>query len=191
MELGLLSAEMCFLVGRRKAAELSETEFRVEHQQLTTRLRAWRDTLHPRLTDPVNLVTRLSSPTTTTTRGRERNSTKLFNYFPNNQAPLYAEPFCFTTAMICEWHSVVLMHLCQAAGNAPAEAATIAQLGEMAQHAVAVCEIIEAAERWPMVPRGLLMMLHPALGMASVFLPRSARVHMWLRKKFAWLESCG
>lgn len=48
---------MCFLVARRKAAELSEAEFRVEHQKLTTRLRAWRDTLYPRLTDPANLVT--------------------------------------------------------------------------------------------------------------------------------------
>lgn len=184
--LGHISVDMCILVGRRKAAELTEAEFRAEHQQLTIRLRAWRDSLHPSLTNPANLV--VLSPVATS-GGQQDN--KLFNYFPNGQAPLYAEPFCFTTAMICEWHSVVLMHLCQASGDAVAEAAAVAQLGDMSQHAVAVCEIIEAAERWPMVPKGLLMMLHPALGMASIFLPRSAGHYMWLRKQFAWLESCG
>lgn len=178
--------DSCFLIGRRKANELTEAEFRAEHQSHTTRLREWRDTLHPALMDPANLVVR--SPATSSSQG---NNSELFSYFPTNQVPLYVEPFCFTTAMICEWHSVVLMHLCQAAGDSLAEAAAIAQLGDMSLHAVAVCQIIEAAGSWPMVPKGLLMMLHPVVGLASVFLPRSARHHMWLRKQFAWLESCG
>ncbi|CAN8102972.1 unnamed protein product [Discula destructiva] len=180
--LGLISVDMCILAARRKTGELTENEFRAEHKHLTTRLREWRDTLDPGLADPAHLVL-------TSLRGSPSSQSKLFSYF-SDHVPLYAEPYCFTTAIICEWHSMVLMHLCQA-GDTRAEAEAVAQLGDPSQHAVAICEIIDAAERWPMVPHGLLMMLHPVLGLAAVFLPRSTRHHVWLREQFAWLESCG
>lgn len=184
--LGVIGVDMCLLAARRKAGEItSEEEFSAEHQSLTTRLREWRDALPAQLTDPADLA-----PTSSNAA-----SSSLFTYHSapaeRTAVPVFAEPLCFTTAIICEWHSLVLMHLCQAAGDAAAQAAAEAQLGDLAQHAAAICAIIETLVRWPRVPKGLLMMLHPVLGMAAVFLPRSARHRMWLREQFAWLESCG
>lgn len=184
-QLCLISFDMCELVGRRKAGEVSEPEFGAAHQQITASLRAWRDTLHPALTDAAYLVV-AAAP---------NNNSELFSYFvaPAQPVPLYREPLSFTTAILCWWHSMVLMHLCQAtqAAAGAVQADAVAQLGDTAQHAAAVCEIIEAAARWPLRSNGLLMMLHPALGMAALFLPRSTRHHRWLREQFAWLESCG
>lgn len=184
-QLGLLSMDMCLLNARIKSGEGTKEELTAEHIQLTIGLREWRDNLHPGLADPANLVSSasLDSPM----------SPRLFNYFPDH-VPLFVEPFCFATANVCEWHSIVLMHTTQAeqAGDVLAVAEAKAQLGDdAAAHAVAICEIIDAAGRWPLVPKGMLMMMHPVLGVAAMFLERSTRNHMWLREKLAWLESCG
>lgn len=180
-QLGLISVDMCLLVGSRKAGELTEDEFRIEQQQVARRLLEWRESLHPLLTDPAHLV-QTSAPASPDSQS------KLFSYFTNH-VPLYDGPLCFTTALICEWHSMVLMHLCQATEDITVKESSI--LGDTAQHAMAICEIIEAAGRWPTVPRDLLTMLHPTLVMAAMFLPRSTRLHMWLKEQFAGLESCG
>lgn len=180
-QLGLISVDMCLLVGRRKAGEMTKDEFKAEHKQLTSRLLEWRDTLHPALTNPAHLVVN-SAPASPI------GQSKLFSYFTDH-VPLYDGPLCFVTAIICEWHSMALMHLCQATKDIAAEEAPI--LGDTSQHAMAICEIIEAAGRWPTVPKDLLTMLHPALVMAAMFLPRSTRHHRWLREQFAGLESCG
>lgn len=180
-ELGLISVDMCLLVSRRKAGELAEDDFKSEHKQLASRLLMWRDTLPAVLTNPAHLVM-ASAPAS------PLHSSKLFTYFIDH-VPLYDEPLCFTTAIICEWHSMVLTHLCQATDDILAEEAPM--LGNTAQHAVAVCEIIEAAGRWPAFPKDLLTMLHPSLSLAAMFLPPSTRHHMWLREQFAGLEGCG
>lgn len=180
-QLGLISVDMCLLVGRRKAGELNEGEFRIEQKNTAKRLLEWRENLHPILTDPAHLVL-------TPTPDSPVSQSKLFNYFTDH-VPLYDGPLCFTTAIICEWHSMVLMHLCQATEDISVQEDSI--LGDTSQHAMAICEIIEAAGRWPTVPKDLLTMLHPTLIMAAMFLPRSTRHHMWLREQFAGLESCG
>lgn len=181
-QLRLISVDMCLLVGRRKAGELTEDEFQSEQKHLAYRLLDWRDTLHPVLTDPAHLVMP-SAPASPV------GQFKLFSYFADH-VPLYDGPLCFTTAIICEWHSMVLMHLCQGMEDASFED-EISVLGDTSQHAMAICEIIEAAGRWPTVPKDLLTMLHPSLSMAAMFLPRSTRHHTWLREQFAGLESCG
>ncbi|KAJ4422283.1 hypothetical protein N0V82_003038 [Gnomoniopsis sp. IMI 355080] len=180
-QLGLISVDMCLLVGRRKAGELTEETFRIEQQNVAKRLLEWRETLHPVLTDPAHLV-ETSAPASPVSQS------KLFSYFTDH-VPLYDGPLCFTTALICEWHSMVLMHLCQATEDLVSREPSI--LGDAAEHAMAICEIIEAAGRWPTIPKDLLTMLHPTLVMAAMFLPRSTRHHMWLREQFAGLESCG
>lgn len=174
--LRIISRDMCSLVARRKTGEFSEDTFQAEHKKLSIRLRKWRDNLHPVLINPACLAT---API---------GQIKLFKYF-SDYVPVYEPPLCFTTALICEWHSVSLMHLCQVTGDGLAEASTI--LGDMAQNSEAICEIIEVAQHCSTIPEGLLTMLHPSLSMAAIFLPRSLQHHAWLRKQFVLVESSG
>lgn len=181
-QLRLISRDMCSLVARRKSGEFTEDTFQAEHRKITLRLREWRDNLHPALTNPALLVPVPNS-------GTHAAQPKLFNSILG-PVPIYDQPLSFTTALICEWHSVAVVHLCQVSGDG-SEAAAATVLGDTSQNAGAVCQIIEAAKNWPATPEGLLTMLHPALEMAGLFLPRSLRHHKWLREQFAWVESYG
>lgn len=180
-QLRLMTRDMCSLLARRKTGEFTEDIFQTEHRKMTIRLREWRDTLHPALTNPARLVT-------TSDPGAQATQLKLFNSI-SGPIPIYDPPVSFTTALICEWHSVTVVHLCQVTGDSAAAASAI--LGDISRNSGAVCQIIEAAKYWPTRPKGLLTMLHPSLGLASLFLPRSLRIHKWLREQFAWVESCG
>ncbi|KAJ4387151.1 hypothetical protein N0V93_007740 [Gnomoniopsis smithogilvyi] len=180
-QLGLISVDMCLLVSQRKTGDLTEDMFRIEQRNVAKRLLEWRETLHPVLTDPAHLV-KTFAPASPVSQS------KLFSY-STDHVPLYDGPLCFTTALICEWHSMVLMHLCQATEDITVKEPSI--LGDTAEHAMAICELIEAAGQWPTFPKDLLTMLHPTLIMAAMFLPRSTRHHMWLKEQFAGLESCG
>lgn len=180
-QLRLMTRDMCSLIARRKSGEFAEDTFQTEHKKMTIRLREWRDTLHPALTNPARLAPSINSMTKTSQR-------KLFNSILG-PVPIYEAPLSFTTALICEWHSVTLVHLCQVTGDSGAGASAV--LGDISRNAGAVCQIIDAAKNWPNRPHGLLTMLHPALGMAGLFLPRTVAIHKWLREQFAWLESCG
>ncbi|KAF3767367.1 hypothetical protein M406DRAFT_252114 [Cryphonectria parasitica EP155] len=176
--LRLLSMDMCCITSRRKTGELTEEEFGVEHSRLSLRLKSWREHLDPMLTDP----SRRFKPLT------QSDQTRLFHYFPDG-APLYEGPLAHTTVLLTEWHSMILMHMTQISNDLLANASAI--LGDMAQHAEAICQIIEAAEQWTTIPSGLLTMLHPSLAIAAMYLMKSPRRYAWLREKLSYLEHCG
>lgn len=178
-QLQLLSRDICSLVARRKTGEFTEQAFQAEHGKMTIRLREWRNALHPAAVDPAGFAS--SQPGTPVGRP------ELFDRGPYAAPAHHGSPF--TTALICGWHSMVLVHLCQVAGDSLAEASAV--LDDTARNAEAICHIIESVKHWVARPNGLLIMLHPALTLAGLFLPKTPRYHTWLRQQFAWVESCG
>lgn len=176
-QLRLISVDLCSLVAKRARGELREDVYVVEHVKLANRLQEWKANLEPALTDPARLV-----PSTSDALDR------YFNAYPT-QVPIYDAPLSTTTLLICEWHSMVMMYVYQVMGDT--QDADAAGLGDLSQHAQAICQVFEAAEQWSSVPKGLLLMLHPCLAMAAWFLPLTSAHNIWLRQKFALLEQSG
>ncbi|CAK7199985.1 hypothetical protein SEUCBS139899_002673 [Sporothrix eucalyptigena] len=82
-----------------------------------------------------------------------------------------------------------------AAAGGPEEQAISAQmsagLAGLAKRAYAICQIFETLEMWPASPPGCLIISQAMIAMAALFLPRDARHHMWIRRKFALIETMG
>lgn len=175
--LRLISVDLCSLVAKRTRSELREDVYVAEHLKVANRLQEWKANLEPELTDPSRLV-----PSTSSALDR------YFNAYPT-QVPIYDTPLSTTTLLICQWHSMVMMYVYQVIGSTQDPGA--AGLGDLSQHAQAICQVFEAAEQWSSVPRGLLVMLHPCLAMAALFLPHTPAHDTWLRQKFALLECSG
>lgn len=177
-QLRLLYLDACCLNSGRKTGKLTQDEFGAGHEKLSCQLRDWRRNLDPLLTDPSQLFV----------PSKQGKQAQLFHYFQAG-TPIFKGELTTTTALLVDWHSLNLVHMTSIAGDSLAK--TPAFLAEMAQHAEAICQIIEAAEQCTIVPKGLLVMLHPPLAAASLYVVQSPRRHAWLREKFAWLESCG
>ncbi|KAK5998511.1 hypothetical protein PT974_00890 [Cladobotryum mycophilum] len=99
---------------------------------------------------------------------------------------LYDHPLFNNTAIITEWNSVVMMHKSQSP-NLPSESLS----RELGQHAFEVCQNFAVIEQWPSAPAGILIAMQPCLSIAALFLPHLPNHNMWLRSKFALLESLG
>ncbi|KAI3399705.1 hypothetical protein diail_6054 [Diaporthe ilicicola] len=175
--LRLICHDICLLVARRARENLTGPSVTAEHENVARQLREWRETLEPALSDPSRLVAlpAYSSDEHSGTLSRA--------------PPLYEPPLSSTTLLLCEWHATVMMHLYQESQEGRGQ---IAQgLGSLSQHAEAISQIFNAGEQWAAGPKGLLIMLHPCITIASMFLPPRPGSNVWLRKKFALLESSG
>ncbi|KAK7748797.1 hypothetical protein SLS53_000821 [Cytospora paraplurivora] len=175
--LRLISVDLCALVAKRSRGELREDVFVSEHVRLAHRLQEWKANMEPALTDTARLVPSASN-----------SPERLFSIYLN-QVPIYDAPLSTTTLLVCEWHAMVMTYLYQIAGNVQRSDAP--GLGDITQHAEAICQVFEAAQQWPSIPKGLLLMLHPCLAIAALFLPRSPAHNTWLRRNFALLERSG
>lgn len=180
-QLRSVAADMAILFARRARGEIAGDAFLIEHGNISRRLQDWKQSLDPDLTDLTRLVTDLESMAT-------RNPNSIVDAFGQG-VPLYQFPQISTTLLICEWHSIVMMHECQ--GFTGRQPETSLKLAELAQHSYDICEIFEAVELWPSTPRGFLITLHPCVAMAALFLPKDTRHHMWMRRRFALLEALG
>lgn len=174
--LRIITHDMCLLHARKRSGRIPEQPFQAEHRKLSNSLREWRDNLNPILTDSKRLA---KQPQT---------ACKLFHYFQDS-LPIYEESWSFMTLLITEWHAIVLTHLCHITGERLAEAILI--LGNPADNAEAICQVLEGAETWSSAPKGMATMLHPTVAMAALWLNMNPPRHVWLKEKFAWLESSG
>ncbi|KAI1386348.1 fungal-specific transcription factor domain-containing protein [Hypoxylon trugodes] len=175
--LRLISRDMSILYAKGGRGELSGEEFAAEHSQITTRLYEWRSKLDPALTDPNFLVTDFKHKVPLT-------EDDIID--PYKPGYLYENPLFTTTELMAEWHSILVMHKSQ-------EAFALQQKpsDELRGLAFAICEIFEAVELWPSAPSGALVPIQACLAIAALFLPRDQAHHMWLRRKYAMLESLG
>jgi hypothetical protein len=66
-----------------------------------------------------------------------------------------------------------------------------AGMAGLARRAYTICQIFETLELWPGSPPGCLIISQAMIAIAALFLPRDSRHHMWIRRKFALIETMG
>lgn len=175
--LRLISRDMSILYARGGRREISGEEFATEHHHITNRLYEWKVKLDPALTDSNHLVTEFPH------RIPLDQDDIVDPYKPGY---LYNFPLFQTTILTAEWHSILVMHKSQEAFALQQEPSD-----ELKRLAYAICEIFETVQLWPSAPNGALIPIQACLAIAALFLPRDSRYHMWLRRKYASLESLG
>ncbi|OTB08097.1 hypothetical protein M426DRAFT_200926 [Hypoxylon sp. CI-4A] len=175
--LRLISRDMSILYAKGGRGELSGIEFKEEHDHITNRLYEWKANLDPALTDPSHLVTDFEYKVPLT------EDDIVDPYKPGR---IYDLPLFPMTVLTTEWHSILVMHKSQ-------EAFALQQKpsDELRGLAYAICEIFETVQLWPSAPNGALIPIQACLAIAALFLPRDGRHHMWMRRKYALLESLG
>ncbi|KAI0152359.1 hypothetical protein F4776DRAFT_659285 [Hypoxylon sp. NC0597] len=175
--LRLISRDMSILYARGGRGEISGEDFATEHNHITNRLYEWKAKLDPALMDPNYRVTDFPHKT-------PLGEDDIVD--PYKPGYLYDFPLFSTTVLTSEWHSILVMHKSQ-------EAFALQQKpsDEVRGLAYAICEIFEAVQYWPSAPNGALIPIQPCLAIAALFLPRDSKHHMWLRRKYALLESLG
>lgn len=180
--LRLLSMDMSLLFAQGGRGEISGDRFSAEYTRLMDRLHEWKKNLDPAVVDPQFLIEDFGYRQHQTDSSSDDGS--VVN--PYKAGWLYDHPLFRMTILLAEWNSLILMHKSQEAmtlQQAPSE--------ELQNHAMTICEIFETVEKWPGTPKGALLPMQPCLAMATLFVPRDSRHHMWIRRKYALIESQG
>ncbi|KAK1759451.1 adhesion and hyphal regulator 1 [Echria macrotheca] len=175
--LRLMSVDMSLLFGKGANQAVTQDEYTVEHRRIADDLEAWKDNWDMMLGDSAYLVTDFGGD-------RAAKPDDILNPFA--QGVLFRPPLFAATILTCEWHSISLMHGSQSALDMSEETQA-----DMMEHAYAICQICATVEAWPMSPPGSLIILHPCLAIAALFIQRNAKHHEWIRKKLALLETMG
>ncbi|KAL6881072.1 hypothetical protein J3F83DRAFT_30955 [Trichoderma novae-zelandiae] len=175
--LRLISYDMSSLYARGSAEKITPLDYANEHNYLSTRLEEWKANWDPLLCDEQFLVTDFNWRLPLT-------SDDIVD--PYRPGLLYDHPLFNNTVITMEWHSIVIMHKTQSPNLSPEQLFT-----ELRSHAFTVCELFECLEFWPDLPPGALIAVQPCLAIAGLFLPHQPSNNMWLRRKFALLETQG
>jgi len=177
--LRLASMEMSVLYAMGAQREIGEEQYTAEHRRLAAAWDEWKGSWDPALTDPAFLVTEFPG-----SMAAAPDPDSIVE--PFTPGALFRPPLFASTVMTCEYHSIALMHGSQRAGPLTDE-----ERARLTAHAYAVLRICESVERWPQSPASSLVILQSCLAIAALFVPRDARHHMWIRRKFALLETMG
>lgn len=175
--LRLISVDMSYLYSKGHRAEITPEEFSAEHDRITGRLKQWRETLDPAITNPAYHVNEFPDQ-------KELGEGDVVN--PYAPGVLYRAPLFAMTLMTAMYHSLTVMHESQS--ETTQKDLLYASLRE---NSFAICQIFEAVERWPGSPRGALVLIQACLAISALFLPQDARHHSWVRRKFALVETLG
>ncbi len=175
--LRLTSMDMSMLYAMGAKQEVSEEQYTAEHRRLGVAWDEWKASWDPALTDAAFLVTEFPGDVTA-------NPESVVD--PFTPGALFRPPLFASTVMTCEYHSIAIMHGSQSAGMLTEE-----ERSRLTGHAYAILQICESVELWPQSPASSLVILQSCLAIAALFVPRDARHHMWIRRKFALLETMG
>ncbi|KAJ2988895.1 hypothetical protein NUW58_g3740 [Xylaria curta] len=176
--LRLISMDMSLLYARSGRGEISAEAFVEEYDQLSERLKEWRDELDPAIMDPNYLVTDFQYKQVLT------DDDVVDPYKPGS---LYKFPLFSTTILLLEWHSIIIMHKSRQEGYALQQEPS----DELRQLALTACEMFETVRLWPETPTGATITVQPCLAIACLFIPRDQKYHMWIRRRYALLEASG
>ncbi|KAK3906293.1 hypothetical protein C8A05DRAFT_11950 [Staphylotrichum tortipilum] len=182
--LRLASMDMAVLYAMGAKREVGEEQYAAEHRRLAAAWDEWKAGWDPALTDPAFLVTEFAGGAAAA-RGAGADSDSMI-VDPFAPGALFRPPLFASTVMTCEYHSIAIMHGSQSAGRLTDE-----ERARLTAHAYAILQICESVELWPQSPASSLVILQSCLAIAALFVPRDARHHMWIRRKFALLETMG
>lgn len=175
--LRLTSMEMSLLYSKGANQNILEDEYMAEHRRLSAVIDGWRDSWDPALTGAAFLVA--DFPASQSPDPDEAAS-------PFVPGVLFRPPLFAASILAAEYHAIALMH-----GSQSARALTDDARVALAERAHAICQTVEAVERWPHSPAGSLVVLHSCLAIAALYVRRDPPHRMWIRRKFALLETMG
>ncbi|TGJ82993.1 hypothetical protein E0Z10_g5775 [Xylaria hypoxylon] len=176
--LRLISMDMSLLYARSARGEILAESYIEEYGRISKRLSEWKDGLDPAITESNYLVTdfQYRQPLT---------DDDIVN--PYKPGSLYKPPLFSTTVLLLEWHSIIIMHKSRQEGYALQQEPS----NELRQLALSACELFETLRCWPETPTGALITVQACLAIASLFIPRDQKHHMWMRRRYALLEAIG
>lgn len=175
--LRLISVDMSILYAKSRGGAISGDAFAAEHGQLTAQLYEWRHNLDPALTDSALCVTDFQQRI-------PPSEDDIVD--PYAAGWLFEQPLFPITILLCEWQSVLMMHKSQEGMSLQQE-----PTAELKNLSLAICQVFEAVERWPLSPTGAVIILQSCMAIATLFMPRDTKHHMWMRRKFASIEALG
>jgi hypothetical protein len=173
----LITVDMSRLYAKTGRGEISGDAFAAEHRWLEMQLKEWKASFERSVIDREHLVTDFSYKVPLT----EDNIVD-----PYAAGFLYDLPLFSTTILLCEWHSILVMHKSQEAFALQQEPSQ-----ELTSLAYNICQIFETIERWPYSPNGAIVLLQSCLAISTLFLPKDQKHNMWVRRKFASIEALG
>lgn len=176
IQLRAISYDMSMLYARGSRGQISPENFSREHHRITDELRKWKVKWDAVFSLTEYLVTDFSY--------RKDVSDDIVD--PYVPGILYKPPLFTNTLINAEWESIMIMHLSQSSDTTNEKVFV-----KMSEHAYTICQYFETVELWPLKPKGALNPLQCCISIASLFLPRDPRHHMWIRRKFALLDSLG
>ena len=176
-QLRSISQDMSLLYARGSRGQIGPQDFDKEHDRIKKALEDFKSFWDAALLDPKYLV---ADESYHSTPGPED--------IVDPYAPglLYGPPLFTNTLVTAEWHSIMIMHMSQAVDIQQPNVRA-----ELTEHAYASCQYFEAVEFWPQKPNGALISLQPCISIAALFLPQDDRHQMWVRRKFALLDTMG
>ena len=173
----LITYDMSVLFAKGSRGQISREDFAREHDNISRKMLEWKETWDPALLDTQYLVKDFSYQ-------RPLASDDIVN--PYAPGILYDWPLFTSTIINAEWHSIMILHKSQSTGLPPEQL-----FAELRTHAFATCQYFETVELWPNKPKGAIIMMQVCIAIAALFLPQDRRHQMWLRRKFALLETQG
>lgn len=173
----LNAMDLSLLFAKEAKGELSDEQFRAENEIIGRRLEEWKTKMDPALQDSRYLVTDFSG-------ARPLPPDDIVN--PYSPGIIYGGPLTAMNVAKLDWCSIGLMHKLRTALTLQAQPSS-----EVEKLAYECCQLFEALEFWPQSPPGMVLACQATLGIASLFLPKDEKHFMWIRRKFATVESNG
>jgi hypothetical protein len=178
----LLAVDMAALFAkgakiRKGSNSPSEQEFWAECEAMSESIQSFANNWDPILSNPALEVTDFSS---------WRSGPDDSVVEPTSQRPFYTGelfPMNFAVVDRCAMKCMFMYKLALLEGRPPPV--------ECRDEALKAARMFEAIELCPDAQPGALLAIHQSFAMTCLFLPKDERTTMWLRRKFALMESAG
>ena len=173
----ILAMDMALLFAKLPCGAITFADFSKENVVLEQRIRDWKQSLEPLLSDDRYLVTSFEHP-----RGYDRDDI----VDPYRPGGLFQGPLWGMNLLMMDWLGTNILH-----GYQTALAMKQPVRPELVDMALEVCRLFETIEYWPKSTPGAILSAQAGLGIAALFLPKDERHNMWIRRKLAVIESNG
>ncbi|KAL9015879.1 MAG: hypothetical protein Q9185_006750 [Variospora sp. 1 TL-2023] len=173
----VMAMDMALLFGKLKTGNIALPSFRRENDFLFGRIRHWKQSLEPLLTDERYLVTSFEG-------APKPDPDDIVD--PYRPGGLLGGPLFQMNLVLIDWLGTSIMHAYQTAlmlQQPPPKG--------LPDTALELCRLFETVEYWSGSHAGSILSAQAGIGIAALFLPKDERHTMWCRRKLATIEGQG
>ncbi|KAL8965780.1 MAG: hypothetical protein Q9197_006332, partial [Variospora fuerteventurae] len=173
----VMALDMALLFGKLKTGNVALPSFRRENDVLGARIRHWKQSLEPLLTDERYLVTSFEG-------APKPDPNDIVD--PYRPGGLLGGPLFQMNLVLIDWLGTSIMHAYQTAlmlQQPPPKG--------LPDTALELCRLFETVEYWSGSHAGSILSAQAGIGIAALFLPKDERHTMWCRRKLATIEGQG